>query len=167
MLKFIKCRDVKSPERWTKFSSWYDFFIPYDLDKISKTPKSANIWEFDVEENWCIHIYPQEWVLIPSWIKTIIESWYDLVFDNKSWVAVKEWLIIWASVIDSDYRWEIHLHLINTSNYIITLQLGQKVAQAILRKVELVNPIEITEEEFIKESDTERWTGWFGSTWDK
>ncbi len=44
-------------------------------------------------------------MLIPSLIKTIIDPWYDLVFNNKSWIAAKKWLIIGAKVIDSSYRW--------------------------------------------------------------
>lgn len=166
MIQFLKIRDVKSPERWTKLSSGIDFFIPNDLKvwDIKRTPLENNIWmEVPIYE-WEILIPVNEGVLIPSWIKTIIKPWFDLVFDNKSWVASKKWLIIWAKVVDSDYRWEVHIHLINTTNYTQKIKLWDKVAQAIIRKVELIEPYEITQEEFEKQRNTERGEGWFWST---
>lgn len=162
MIKFVKCRDVKSPERWHKTSSWIDFFIPNDLGVIKRTPNLTKK-EF---VNWEIAILPWEGLMIPSWIKTIIKPWYDLVLENKSWVAVKQGLIIWAKVIDAEYRWEIHLHIINTSNFIQIIKLWQKITQWICRKVELIEMEEISNYEFDK-NQTERWEWWFWSTWTK
>jgi len=162
----IKTREVKTPERWTELSSWIDFFIPTDLtiENVKFTPLEDNSWTKYIKDN-TIFIQPWEWVLIPTWIKMIIEPWFDLVFDNKSWVASKKWLIIWAKVVDADYRWEVHIHLINTSNSLKTLKLWEKVAQAIIRPIVLVLPQIITDEEFEKACNTERGDGWFWSTW--
>lgn len=168
MFRYIKCRDVKNPIRWFETSSWIDFFIPNDLTAVKLTPQIS--WSFMMrmfDNDWHILLAPWEWLLIPSWIKTIIKSWYDLVFENKSWISTKQWLIIWAKVVDSEYRWEIHLYLINTSNTFTYIKLWQKVAQWILRKVELYNPKEISDEEFKKNEETERWEWGFGSTWEK
>jgi len=165
MIKFIKCRDVKSPERWYSTSSWIDFFIPEDLTSIKITPQYAwSFWYRTFDSNWIMFVAAWEWLMIPSWIKTIIKPWFDMVLENKSWVAVKQWLVIWAKVIDSEYRWEIHLHIINTSNTFQMLKLWQKITQWIVRKVELIDMEEITEKEF-NEDTTERWQGGFWSTW--
>lgn len=164
MLKFIKTRDVKSPCRANSTDSGLDFFVPLDLTEVKitwyDTHKINQTWEDSP-----IIILPWEGALIPSWIKMIIEPWYDLVFENKSWVSVKKHLIIWAKVVDSSYRWEVHLHLINVWKVAQYIKLWEKIAQWILRKVELSNPEEITQEEFDENSNTTRWEWWFGSTW--
>lgn len=164
-IKFVKIRDVKSPERANNTDSWIDFFIPKDLKRseIKMTPTMYDKDTLFFEKS--IEIPRWFWVLIPSWIKCIIEPWYDLVFENKSWISTKFWLMIWAKVVDSSYRWEVHLHLINTSNKILYIDLWAKIAQWILRKVELDKPLEITYEEFNQQIDTDRWENWFGSTW--
>lgn len=51
--------------------------------------------------------------------------------------------------------------MINCSDQVQEIKCGQKIAQGILRKVELVNPEEITEEEFESESNTDRGEGGF------
>ncbi len=166
IVRYIRIRDVKNPQRWTLDSSWIDFFIPNDLERVKETPNDVDrIERFCEVVCWSISIQPWRWILIPTWIKTIIKSGYDMVFDNKSWIAVKKWLIIWAKVIDADYRWEIHIHLINSSDYVQFVKLWDKVAQAIIREVVLDDLEEIEENEFDLEDDTERWEGWFWSTW--
>jgi len=169
ILKYTKVRNVKSPERWTKHSSGIDFFIPNILlmKDIKNTPSEDIKPINSIIRDGNIYINSGEWILIPSWIKTIIKSWYDLVFDNKSWITVKKWLIIWAKVIDADYRWEIHLHLINTSSFAQKIKLWDKIAQAIIRKVILWDIKNISKDKFEEYSKTERWEGWFWSTGEK
>lgn len=164
-MKFIKVRDVQSPQRANATDSGLDFFVPKDLKEVKITGYESGPKIHQLPEDTPIILMPNEGVLIPSGIKTIIEQWYDLVFENKSWVSVKKHLIIGAKVVDSSYRGEIHLHLINVGRDIQTVKLGEKLAQGILRKVELVTPEEITDEEFNAESETERGAGGFGSTW--
>lgn len=166
LLQILKTRDVKSPERGTKTSSWIDFFIPKDItiEDIKFTPLEDPISTKYIKDE-TIYIQPGEGIMIPTWIKTIIHPKFDLVFDNKSWIAVKKWLVIWAKVIDADYRWEIHIHLINTSNEVKQIKLWDKIAQAILRPVILDEPEFIVEEEYNKHCETERWEWGFWSTW--
>ena len=169
-LNIYKTRDVETPNRAHKTDSGIDFFVPKDLSSfdIKVTPLRDMLLQIQKDPNsdkLCFYIAPWDGALIPSWIKMVIEPWYDLVFDNKSWIAVKQWLVIWAKVIDSSYRWEVHLHLINTSNNTEKVVLWQKIAQWILRKVELDLPEEITDEDMNQESSTQRWAWWFWSTW--
>lgn len=166
MMKFIKIRDVKTPERAHITDSGIDFYIPNSFPEdfdIAITP-NGDVKTTTRTLAGSILLRPGQGVLIPSWIKVIIEPGYDLVFADKSWVATKQNLLIGAKVVDSSYRGEVHIHLINCSDQIQELKLGQKVVQGILRKVELATPEEITEEEFNSESSTDRGSGGFGST---
>lgn len=176
MLYFTKIRDVKSPTRWTKVSSWLDFYIPNELKKedIKITPTLWERKEVDVidVENKKIKIPAGLGVLIPSWLKVLLEEGdenytYEMVLYNKSGVAVKYNLIVWANVIDNDYRWEFNIHLINCSNEDIYLEFGQKIVQGIIRRVYLEQPEEIALETYEANSNTERGEGWFWSTWTK
>lgn len=144
-MKFIKCREVKSPARGTPESAGLDFFIPQN--------------EYDES----IVIRPGESVNIPSGIKMIIPKGKAGIFFNKSGVGVKG-VIVGACVVDSDYRGEVHLNVHNVSNEEVEFRPGQKLVQMLLIDVDLVSPEEITKEEFTKESNTIRGSGGFGST---
>jgi len=172
MIKILQVRDVKLPVRANKSDSGIDFFVPKNLDKVKVTPSEIypnefSIPEIDKDSEKYLIVEPWKGILIPAWIKTIIKEWYDLVFENKSWVSTKYWLVIGAKVVDSSYRWEVHLHLINTSNKNVKIALGQKIAQWILRKVENADPELITDEEFEKQSNTARGEWWFASSWER
>lgn len=164
VLMILKTRDVKIPTRGTSTSSGIDFFIPEDLENLALTPIGNTFMETQQLVWNGFEIIPWMGVLIPTGIKTIIRPGFDLVFDNKSGIATKKGLVIGAKVIDSDYRGEIHIHLINTSNEKQYVYRGDKVAQAILRQVSLDFPLEIFEEQFKMFADTERGEGGFGST---
>jgi dUTP pyrophosphatase len=144
-LFFTKIRDVKSPERGHADDSAIDFFIPYDFHTTT--------------------VYPQESVLIPSGIKCVIPKSHCLLAVNKSGVCTKTGLLVGASLIDENYRGEIHIHLINSSSVPVTLSRGQKIIQFILTPVLLENPQEISPEEYEeKYGETSRGSGGFGST---
>jgi len=175
MLYFTKIRDVKSPTRGTSVSSWIDFYIPNTLipEDVSFTPKEGlNIYKLDKTEmvrNRQIRIPWGYGVLIPSGLKVLLPEWeenytYEMVLYNKSWVAVKYNLLVWANVIDNDYRWEFNIHLINCSKEDILLDFWQKIVQGIIRRVYLDQPEEIAFETYEANANTERWEWGFWST---
>ena len=137
---FEKVADVKAPSYGTPGSAGLDFYIPEHTSPELLTIK------------------PRESVIIPSGIKCKIPEGHCGVFLNKSSIA-KLGLIVGAQVIDSDYRGEMQIHLINVSDRIVILEPGQKVAQM------LVMP---AEHALLAEGpvppDTERGSGGFGST---
>lgn len=141
--RFIRTRNVKAPARGTQNSAGIDFFIPEEIEAMA--------------------IEPGESVLIPSGIKAIIPTGYVGNFYNKSGIG-KAGLLVGAQVVDSDYRGEIHLNVHNVTNVPIGIKPGQKLVQMEIQEVKLDEPVEITEEEFLAEADTERGTGGFGST---
>lgn len=163
MFKYIKTRNVQTPSRANDTDSGLDFFVPNDLQEVKITGYETQKLHSVSGDQWII-LLPWEGALIPSGIKLCIETWYDLVFENKSGIATKQSLIVGAKVVDSSYRGEVHLHMINVGKEITVIKLWQKIAQWIIREVKLFTPLEITEDEFSELSNTDRWVGWFGSS---
>lgn len=140
-MKIQKIRDVKTPGRGTPQSAGIDFYVP--------------------EEFTTSVLQPGESILIPSGIKVQVPTGYMLTAFNKSGVATKQGLSIGACVVDEDYEGEIHLHLINTSNFNTLVEPGKKIAQFILIPVNYEN-VEVVEE--LESRNTQRGAGGFGST---
>ena len=144
MFKFVKVREVASPERGTAQSAGIDFFIPNDTFG-------------------AYALSPGQSLKIPSGIKLVIPEGYCLQFVNKSGWGSKG-LFVGACLVDSDYRGEVHLDIHNFSQNPISLKAGMKIVQGILLPVPNGNPIEIDSEEFSVYENTERGSGGFGST---
>lgn len=86
------------------------------------------------------------------------EGYVGLVWD-KSGRAVKEGLTTMAGVIDSGYRGEVQIVILNTSTEAITIEAGQKVAQILIQPV-ICGMIQ----EVSQLDDTSRGDNGFGST---
>lgn len=159
-MKFCKVRDVKSPVRGTGKAAGIDFFVP-NFGNILTVPPHCD-------------------VLIPSGIKAKIPEGYMLIGADKSGVVTSRFAcvgagrepkqeafmgaaIIGAKVIDEDYQGEIHIHLINTSNFPIYIKPGMKIAQFILVPVNYEGLEEVPESELFDEV-SERGDGALGST---
>jgi len=142
-MKIAKLRDVKTPIRSTDGSAGLDFFIPNDFINIILSPG------MDVN--------------IPSGIKADIPLGFMLCAFNKSGIALKG-LDVGASVIDSDYTGEIHLHVRNISTKDVAIESGQKLIQFILMPVSLATIEEVDESDLFIDKQTQRGEGGFGST---
>ena len=159
-MRFLKVRDVKSPERGTKYSAGIDFFVPNDFEPAILNPGAD--------------------ILIPSGIKVGLPPSTMLMGADKSGIAsskkakrrvgleAKDALpnsavIIGAKIIDEDYPGEMHIHLINVGAGVVTIKPGQKVAQFIIVPVLYDLPQEVKSEEELFIQRTER-TGGFSST---
>lgn len=193
---FTKVRETKLPSVAYASDAGIDFYIPnateefYNsliksnhlediLDK-SKNLKALTLNQsldclYDKENNKInITIGPGARVLIPTGIKTIFDSSIALIALNKSGVASKLGLIVGAQVIDSGYRGEIHINLINTSNVDrITIESGQKIAQFVPIELFDRNLQEVSNDEYDKisneikenfENGNSRSEGGFGSS---
>lgn len=86
------------------------------------------------------------------------EGFVGLVWD-KSGLALKNGIKTMAGVIDSGYRGEIGIVLVNLSEQDYKIEKGQKIAQMLIQKLERAE-IEETE----KLGETKRGDGCFGST---
>ncbi|MCK5026890.1 MAG: dUTP diphosphatase, partial [Candidatus Pacebacteria bacterium] len=88
----------------------------------------------------------------------IPEGYVGLIWD-KSGLAIKQGLKVLGGVIDSGYRGEVMVGMINLTNKTYTIAEGHKVAQMIIQKTEMV---EIEEVEEL--SDAQRGDKGFGSS---
>jgi len=145
MILFHKTRDVKSPERSGK-NAGYDFFIPNDWHKI-----------------WTVK--PGESVNIPSGIKVSLPNNTCFIAFNKSGIAAKYSLQVGASVVDENYKGEIHLHLVNVGDQDVQLKAGQKILQFVLINQEYHELQEVkSHSPWETKEDDERGDRGFGST---
>ncbi len=91
-------------------------------------------------------------------VLAVPDGFVGLVWD-KSGLALKKGLTCLAGVLDSGYRGELLVVILNTSNEDVKIEVGQKIAQLLIQPIQTVkiNPVDELE-------DTTRGTGGFGST---
>lgn len=163
-LKIQKIRDVKTPTRAYSTDAGIDFYVPNVLAETDFGGGRECMYLIDASSRHIISIEipPHASVLIPSGIKVAVPDNYTMIFFNKSGVATKKHLDVGACVVDSGYRNEVHIHLTNTSDKIITIRPGEKIVQAV------VLPINICVPELVDDINelgpTDRGMGGFGST---
>ncbi len=108
-----------------------------------------------------VTLKPLQRTLIPTGLFIEIPKGFEGQIRARSGLAIKHGigLINGIGTIDSDYRGELKIALVNISNESFTINNGERVAQLVINKYERVNLVEV---ETIDE--TERGTGGFGST---
>lgn len=138
-MKFIKCRSVTTPHYSTPGSNGLDFYVPDDFAE------------------FCLN--PNQVVKIPSGIKVQLPNEYALLATNRSSVGSKG-VVVGATLVDSDYRGEIHISLVNSGNEPFIIHPGAKIVQFCYIHIPQVELEEVDEFDDI----TERGGGGFGST---
>lgn len=128
-----------------------DAIIPYIAH-----PGDAGCDFFAIET---ITLNPGERGQIPTGIAIELPEGYASFIWDKSGVSHKGGIKTLGGVIDSGYRGEYKIGMVNLSKEPYTFEKGDKIAQFIIQKVE--TPIF---EEVIELSDTSRGEGGFGST---
>ena len=98
---------------------------------------------------------------IPTGFVMELPAGYEAQIRPRSGLALKHGVTIANApgTIDSDYRGEISVILLNNGNRDFTITRGMRVAQMVVAAVTMVNPIEVDNLE-----ETERATDGFGST---
>lgn len=106
-------------------------------------------------------LQPMERVLVPTGLFIQLPSNFEAQIRPRSGLAIKQGItcLNTPGTIDSDYRGEIKIILINLSTEIQIIQPGDRIAQMVIQKTEkaLLIPVTILQE-------TERAAGGFGST---
>lgn len=102
---------------------------------------------------------PGERKLIPTGIRVAIPSGHAGLIWPRSGLAVRHGLDTMAGVIDSDYRGEVLVLIINHGEESITVQAGDRIAQLLVQRVEA--PVFTKVDEL---PATSRGEGGFGST---
>lgn len=103
---------------------------------------------------------PGNRALLPTGIAMEIPTGYVGLIWPRSGLAAKHGIDSLAGVVDSGYRGEVHVALINHGDKDFEIHNGDRIAQLLIQKVELDNVLEV--EELL--DDTDRGTGGFGST---
>lgn len=130
------------------------------LSPAAKLPSMArqNDAGLDLYSNDYYSLMPGDRIIIQTGIKMAIPGGYAGLIWDKGGIA-KDGIHTIAGVIDSGFRGEITVNLINLSHDIYNIAPGQKVAQMLIQKIELP---EIIEAEI--NGKTDRGEGKFGST---
>lgn len=101
---------------------------------------------------------------IPTGIKMVIEPGYELQIRPRSGLAFKKGISLTNTpgTIDSDYRGELQILIINHGKEDFEIKNGDRVAQAVYAPVTQADFIEISE--LPDETNNQRGAGGFGST---
>lgn len=173
--RFIKVREVVSPNRANSNDAGLDFYVPTnlrvdDIDAINGYDPDGYIISTDHQTNEVIsfiELLPGHRILIPSGIRGLLEPPASMLMAaNKSGISTKQGLIFTAEIVDSPYVGEIHIGVYNTSQETQVICCGKKLVQFIHVPIFITEPEEIQQEEFYIESQIwgSRGTNGFGSS---
>lgn len=106
-------------------------------------------------------LQPGERALVPTGLFIELPDGYEAQLRPRSGMAFKHGITLpnAPATIDSDYRGEIKVALINLSNQPFTIQPGDRIAQMVIARYESIQWQAVTEL-----TDTARGQGGFGST---
>lgn len=136
---FQRCnKNAKTPTRGTEYSAGWDL---YTCEEVTLEPGQAK--------------------LVGTGLKIEIPTGLFGAIYPRSGMATKQGIVLknLTGIIDSDYRGEVGLPLWNTSNGVVSISAGTRVAQIIFQPYAMIGG-------FIEDviTDTERGEGGFGHT---
>lgn len=135
--------------------------------KIKKIHPDAKLPKYATEGDAGMDLFATEekilgpgdfWAVPVGFALEIPKGYAGLIWD-KSGLSINHGLKILGGVIDSGYRGEVKVGIINLSNSEYKIEKGHKVAQMIVQKIEHVEIIEVE-----NLSETKRGEEGFGST---
>ena len=135
---YIKKLDASAtlPTRGSSEAAGYDM---YSMDSVTITPLGRTLVSTGIAMTVPMGTYGQ---LAP-----------------RSGLAVKKCIHVGAGVIDRDYTGEVKILLMNLSSEPVEVEVNERIAQLILKKIETPEVLEVEEL-----TDTLRGSGGFGST---
>lgn len=167
-VKVVNISKNQLPKYETKGAAALDIRI--DLSRV--TPENPIKGYGNAEVIWAgeghnvpmVRLAPMSRALLPTGIFTEIPEGYQISFRPRSGMAIKKALTLvnTPSLIDSDYRGEWMLPVINLGTEDVYIEDGERICQALLEKV---NKIDWEEVDTLNE--TERGAGGFNSTGSK
>lgn len=132
----------------------------------AKIPKYMSIGAAGCDITACLDdapivIAPHQRVAVPTGIAVEIPEGFEIQVRPRSGYALKKGLTVVNApgTIDSDYRGELMVLLINLSDDAVTVEPGDRIAQLVLQKVQRIEWVDAD-----TLSETQRATGGFGST---
>ncbi len=128
-------------------------------DAILPEYKSAGAAGFDLHSLHDFVIGPHESVQVRTGLAFEIPEGFEMQIRGRSGMAFKDGVWSFNGTIDSDYRGEVQMLLHNLSASYREYKMGDRIAQAIINRVEQLPITEVYEL-----SETERGVNGFGST---
>ena len=124
------------------------------------TPESAGM-DFRANITEPIVLHPLERRIIPTGLYIALPPGYEAQVRPRSGLAFKHGITVLNSpgTIDSDYRGELGVLLVNLSNEDFTVEAGERIAQMVIARHEQGEFVEVEELD-----DTERGAGGYGHT---
>jgi len=106
-------------------------------------------------------IGPGERLLVPTGVKIALPDGFVGLVHPRSGLAVKQGITVLNTpgTIDSGYRGELKVVLLNTSNDEFVFERGERIAQLVIQKYEKAEFVEVS-----SLPETERGEGGFGSS---
>ena len=123
--------------------------------------KTSGASGMDLSSTERVTLMPFERKLVPTGIAIELENGFEAQIRPRSGTSIKHGLTLINCVgtVDSDYRGEIFIPMINLSSTPYTIEIGERVAQMVISKYSSVD-VQVVEQI----NDTERGSGGFGST---
>jgi len=119
---------------------------------------------FDLHANISAVIRKGERVLVPTGIKIALPFGYEAQIRPRSGLALKHGVTVLNTpgTVDADYRGELKVLLINLGNEDFHINRGDRIAQMVIAKVEMVSFTLINADKELP--DSQRGVGGYGST---
>lgn len=108
-----------------------------------------------------ITLQPMERILVPTGLFIELPAGFEAQIRPRSGMSIKKGITVINApgTIDSDYRGEIKIPIVNLSGEVQTIEDGERVAQMVIARYETIGWTEVGEL-----SDTVRGAGGFGHT---
>jgi dUTP pyrophosphatase len=140
--------------------------LRYSYKSVNKEPEYAYPTDsgFDLRTNEKVTLGPLERYLVPTGLFLDIPEGYEVQVRPKSGLAIKKGLSVvnTPGTVDQGYTGEIKVILINLSNETHTIEVGDKIAQAVLTPVMSGKYVNL--QRVLNVDDKDRGDNGFGST---
>ncbi len=141
--------------------------LKIQLDEGAKLPQYSSLQAAGADicaclaDNSTLVVKPLQRVLVPTGLRIALPVGYEAQIRPRSGLAIKSGITVLNTpgTIDSDYRGEIKIILINLSDTDFVIKNGDRIAQMVIAKHE-----NATFETVLSLDETERGEGGFGST---
>lgn len=166
MIKFILDEGVELPKYESTLASGFDLRA-YDIITGYKGEEKVTDEKLEaMKEGWndrgYIMLRAHERILFDTGLTVAdMDSNMEMQIRDKSGISLKKGLKVAnaPATIDADYRGRVGLIMLNTHNFLVKVEKGQRLAQGVMANVirpEISSTVEATE--------TERGEGGYGST---
>lgn len=151
------------PEYGTEFSAGFDFRADFTFHKNTSNFMGEG-FSYDAEVGELKIFRNGGRVLIPTCLYMSIPDGYELQVRPRSGLALKSGISVANApgTVDSDYRGEVGVMLINTSEHTFYVKQGDRIGQGVVNEVKQASWVSTETVEDLGE--TERGAGGFGHT---